>query len=62
MRSYHKKKKKSQRYKTYLDCSKIHGLLDNVMVIMQSQEIRIHWLIEGPRITLNKCTPIHDMF
>lgn len=54
--------KKTQQHKTYLDCSKIHGLLDNVMVIMQSQEIRIHWLIEGPRITLNKCTLINNMF
>lgn len=35
---------------TYFDRAEVHGVLDDVMVVMQLQRLRVHWLVKGPRI------------
>ena len=42
---------------THLDCAHVHGVLDDVTVVMQAQRLHVHGLVEGPgvgRVLLGK--------
>ena len=36
---------------THLDCAHVHGVLDDVTVVVQAQSLHVHGLVEGPGVS-----------
>lgn len=35
----------------HLDCAHVHGVLDDVAVVVQAQCLHVHWLVERPGVS-----------
>ena len=39
-------------FQIFLDCSKIHGLFDYVIIVIDLKFLWVHWLIENPSLSI----------